>query len=101
MRMKTLRVVRLKPNPLGKDKNRFGTATPAQLGAEWVDFQNSGTAAVRLDGVELYHVAYDGQGNGTWERIQSFTGQIGVGEVVRVHSGETRPLSVLYADDLA
>jgi hypothetical protein len=44
-----------------------GHATPAQLGAEWVQFENNGQYNVDLTGVGLYHYAYDRNGNPEWE----------------------------------
>jgi len=99
--MKTLRVVQLKPNPIGKDRDRFGAPSPAQLGAEWVDFKNTGAVAVDLQNVRLYHVAYaPGELYGHWEEIMSFQGSLPRGQVVRVHSGQTRDISVLRREDL-
>lgn len=99
--MKTLRVVQLKPNPVGKDRNRFGTLSPAQLGAEWVDFKNIGIVAEDLQNVRLYHVAYAiGEPHGHWEEIMSFQGSLPPGQVVRVHSGQSRDTSVLRQEDL-
>jgi len=99
--MKTLRVVQLKPNPIGKDRNRFGALSPAQLGAEWVDFKNTGIVAEDLQNVRLYHVAYAlGEPNGHWEEITNFQGSLPPGQVVRVHSGQSRDMSVLRQEDL-
>ena len=99
--MKTLRVVQLKPNPVGKDRNRLGVLSPAQLGAEWVDFKNTGIIAIDLQNVRLYHVAYaPGEPNGHWEEIMSFKGSLPPGKVVRVHSGQNRDTSVLRQEDL-
>ena len=97
--MKTLQIIRVKPNPSGKDRNRYGPLDPAQLGAEWVDFKNTGTTSVNLDGVALYNVAYHG-GQGHWEQIMTFRGNLGCGQIVRVHSGKARELSVLRQDDV-
>lgn len=100
--MKTLNSIRLKPNPVGKDKAKTGSATPAQLGAEWVDIKNVGTASVAMPGVKVYHVAYpaDPRGKRKWELVVTFVaGTLAPGKVVRVHSGEVRDLSVLQAED--
>lgn len=98
--MKTMKSVRIKPNPAGKDRNRRGQATAAQLGAEWVDLKNEGTAAVTLNGLSLYHVAYSGAtDNGTWEKVQGFKGSLGAGKVMRVHSG-SGPVTALNPADL-
>ena len=92
--MKSMRSVRIKPNPAGKDRTRRG-ATASQLGAEWVDLKNAGTTAVVLNGLSLFHVAYSGAtDNGKWERVTGFTGQLNAGKVMRVHSG-SGPVSAL------
>lgn len=96
--MKTLRTSRLKPNPSGKDKNRYGTATATQLGAEWVDIENNGMAAVAMDGVKLYHVAFVNGKASHWEEIMSFKGTLGAGQVVRVHAG-SGPETALNSED--
>lgn len=98
--MKTMKSVRIKPNPAGKDRTRRGGATATQLGAEWVDLKNEGTVAVNLTGLSLYHVAYSGAtDNGTWEKVMGFTGSLGAGKVIRVHSG-SGPESALNPADL-
>lgn len=97
--MKTMKSVRIKPNPAGKDRTRRGGATAAQLGAEWVDLKNEGAAAVNLAGLSLYHVAYSGEtDNGTWEKITGFTGTLDAGKVVRVHSGNGPESALNEAD---
>jgi hypothetical protein len=96
--MKTLQTFRLKPNPAGKDKNPFGKASTAQLGAEWVDIKNTGSSAVMMEGVKLYHVAFVHGKASHWELIMSFKGTLGVGEIVRIHSGHG-PVSLLNPED--
>jgi hypothetical protein len=97
--MKTMKSVRIKPNPTGKDRTRLG-ATATQLGAEWVDLKNEGATAVVLDGLSLFHVAYSGATDkGTWKRVTGFTGQLGGGKVMRLHSG-SGPVSILNLADL-
>jgi len=97
--MKTLKTVRLKPNPVGKDRSRHG-ASATQLGAEWVDIQNVGQYSVDMSDVTLYHIAYSrGDRNGRWEKVISFTGHLPAGATVRVHSG-SGPVSVLRPEDL-
>jgi hypothetical protein len=97
--MKSLKTVQLKPNPFGKDRTRRGGATTAQLGGEWVDLQNTGSKAVDLTGVKLYHIAYSGAtDNGRWEEVMSFKGSLGIGEVIRVHAG-SGPVSALHEID--
>lgn len=97
----TIQVIRLKPNPRGKDRT-WGATTPAQLGAEWVDIKNNGTGSVDLSGVELNHIAYPaGGGEGKWASVCILKCVLGPGQVLRVHSGEHRPVSVLHAEDQA
>lgn len=92
-------VARTKPNPIGKDRNRYGGASATQLGAEWVDIKNVTSSAISLANVELYHRAYSGA-DSRWARVMGFTGALGPGQVVRVHSGQVRPISVLRQEDL-
>jgi hypothetical protein len=97
----SLQTVRLKPNPSGKDRSRFG-ASAAQLGGEWADIKNVGQRPVDMTGIKLFHVAYSGSyDNGTWAQVINFTqGVLGVGQSVRVHSG-SGPESALRAEDRA
>jgi hypothetical protein len=98
--MKSLRVIRAKPNPTGKD--RTGSyIRPAQLVAEWVDFQNDGDIAFPLEPITLYHLAFqDGCRDPKWEKVMSFTGTLQPRKIVRVHSGEKLELHEMYQEDL-
>lgn len=98
--MKTLLITQIKPNPAGKDRDRFGNASKSQLAAEWMDFRNTGLAAVDLGDVVLYHIAYPpGSSQGHWEQVMSFRGILAAGRTVRVHSG-SGPESVVRPEDL-
>lgn len=93
----------LKPNPVGKDRSRYGSATPAQLGAEWVDVNNTGRSPVDLTGIDLYHLAYGQPGTKPeWQKVTSLPANwsLPAGNVLRVHSGQKRDLSVLRPEDL-
>ena len=97
--MKSLKSVRLKPNPSGKDRTRRGGATATQLGGECVDIQNTGSTPVDLTGVSLYHIAYSGTtDNGTWEKVMGFKGSLPAGQIIRVHAG-SGPVTALHAID--
>lgn len=97
--MRTLRTVRLKPNPPGKDRTRYG-ASAVQLGAEWVDIQNVGRSPVDLAGVRLCHVAYSrSERTGRWEEVITFKGTLPASQVMRVHSG-SGPLNQLRQEDV-
>jgi hypothetical protein len=72
------------------------------LGGEWVDIKNTGSAPVDLIGVDLQHVAYSpGSSQGHWEKVRSLSGRLDSGQVLRVHAGHYRDLSVLHAEDRA
>lgn len=97
--MRTLKTVRLKPNPPGKDRSRHG-ASATQLGAEWVDIQNVGHSPVDLAGVQLFHIAYSrGDRTGRWEEVMTFRGTLSAGETMRVHSG-SGPSNQLRQEDV-
>lgn len=97
--MSSFKTVRLKPNPPGKDRTRSGTSQ-TQLGAEWVDLQNVSSSSIKLDGVELYHIAYAPDGSGRWDKIMGFQGVLQANQIIRVHSG-SGPESALRQEDLA
>lgn len=63
--MTLLSVHRMKPNPMGKDRNDHGSPSPAQLGAEWVDVRNHRSMVVNSRGVSLYRLAYPETGERT------------------------------------
>jgi len=99
IRMKQLTISQIKPNPSGKD--RFGSIVPSsQLSGEWVDFKNTGDERYALDNIKLHHIAYTSEyPNGIWEKVMGFSGNLGTGEVVRVHSGGEIPLDTLLPED--
>ena len=94
-----LLINRAKQNPAGKDRVSR-TLTPAvQLAAEWVDVKNGGTSPINLNGVELYHYAYLANGGTEWEKAIVFSGALGAGMTVRVHSGNPIPLVQMNMED--
>ena|SRR3989344_8684611 len=97
--MKSLQVIKAKPNPTGKD--RYGSyIPPAQLAAEWVDFKNDGTENFPLSDVSLQHIAYQPVcRDGKWEKVMGFQGDLRMGQVVRVHSGAEIPLLQMNTED--
>ncbi len=97
----SLFIIRLKPNPAGKDRPAHGRPTPTQLAAEWVDFRNDAGQPVALGGVALYHLSYAPGRAPQWQRVTGFTGTLPAGQIVRVHAGQVRDLSVIAADDRA
>jgi hypothetical protein len=97
--MTQLTITQAKPNPAGKD--RLGNLVPSsQLAGEWVDFKNTGDESYHLNNIELQHVAYTpSYPNGVWDKVMGFSGNLGVGQVVRVHSGGEIPLESLAPED--
>lgn len=97
-----LKTVQLKPNPMGKDRTRYG-ATAAQLAAEWVDLKNMGNQNIDVAGVIAKHVAYvPGATQGHWVVVTSFSkGLLAPGQVIRIHAGKDRGTGVIRAEDLA
>jgi hypothetical protein len=98
--MKSLRIIKAKPNPRGKD--RYGSyIPPAQLAAEWVDFENSGNEKYSLVDIELNHIAYQPIcKNGKWDPVMTFTGNLEPEKVVRVHSGAKISLADMNIEDV-
>ena len=101
--MRTLQISQLKPNPAGKDRNRTGTVSATQLAGEWVDIKNTGNQSANLENVELNHKAFSPQDPaGRWVGIFTFPNFIlRAGEVVRIHSGRNRDLSVIAPADMS
>lgn len=95
--MKTIQTSQLKPNPAGKDRTKTG-ASESQLAAEWVDIKNTGRSSVDLSGVSLYHKAFKRDGSFEWDLVVKLSGEIGAGQVLRIHSGKG-PFSVVRAED--
>lgn len=97
--MTRLTITQAKPNPAGKD--RLGNLVPSsQLAGEWVDFKNTGDEPYPLNNIELQHIAYTpSYPNGVWDKVMGFSGNLGVGQVVRAHSGGEIPLESLAPED--
>jgi hypothetical protein len=98
--MKLLRIIKAKRNPRGKD--RYGSYTPpAQLAAEWVDFENNGNEKYMLTDIALHHIAYQlFCRNGKWDQVMSFTGLLDPTKIVRVHSGTKISLTDMQLEDI-
>jgi hypothetical protein len=101
--MKTIRITKLKPNPVGKDRPAVGPLNPSQLAAEWVDIHNFGTSTVNLLGVELNNKAYGpAHPQGTWKSVLNLPHLLlAPGCTLRVHAGQNRGLGAIRAEDLS
>ena len=49
-----LTIIRIKPNPAGKDRPPHGGPSPSQLAGEWVDFRSDAGKDVPLDHISLW-----------------------------------------------
>jgi hypothetical protein len=96
-----LTIIRIKPNPAGKDRPPHGGPSPAQLAAEWVDFRNDQDQGVSLNGVSTWHLTYAPGRDSQWAKITTFSGTLPSGKIVRLHSGQKRDISVIRPEDLA
>lgn len=92
-----LKIIKAKPNPFGKDHYAFSTPQQ-QLAGEWVDIKNESSDSIRLDDLELHHWAYTTNGE-EWEKVLGFSGTLSAGYIVRVHSGESIPISEMLEVD--
>lgn len=92
-----------KPNPLGKDRPRYGAIPAEQLLAEWVDLKNVGDAAVDLSVVNLANLQFDAQCRQTGGPSIYWTGPssavLGVGQVIRVHTGKSAESVLMNSAD--
>ena len=94
-----LTVIRIKPNPAGKDRPPHGGPTPVQLAGEWVDFRNDTGQDVSLNGVSLWYLAYAPGRQPEYEKITPFSGTLPAWKIVRLHAGRRRELSVIRPED--
>jgi hypothetical protein len=76
------------PNPYGKDRSATYGVPNQQLNGEWIEFANATRQPLSLDGLTLLHNTFDSRCKQTGEdTLTSFTGQLGAGKSIRVHSG--------------
>lgn len=76
------------PNPAGRDRTSYGPPSNVQLNHEWVEFANIGSQTSDMSGVGLFHYTFDTRCQKTGEApLISFTGLLGSGYSIRVHSG--------------
>ena len=98
-----IRIIRAKPNPAGKDKNYMGIPKKDQLLGEWADLQNTGDASVRLSTIHLCHTEFSPnctpKENPTTYWSGKDTETLNVGQIVRVHTGESLYSSIMEFSD--
>jgi len=98
-----LKVIKAKPNPIGKDCIPRILPTQSQLGAEWIDIKNTGTIGQSLKNIQIYHMAYV-NGKTEWKLLKDFNiseliPALPPGIIMRIHSG-SGPLSILSPEDV-
>lgn len=96
----SLTIIRIKPNPAGKDHPAHGSPSPSQLAGEWVDIRNDAAQDVPLGNISLWHLAYATGRAPEWEKVTGFSGTLPADKIMRVHAGEQRSLSVIRPEDL-
>jgi hypothetical protein len=96
-----IQIHRAKPNPVGKDKDRWGTPKPQQLLGEWADLKNIGDQAVssvliRLSNTE-FHASCVPKPSPSfyWEGHVSLQ----PGEILRVHTGRSIDVLKMSPED--
>jgi hypothetical protein len=99
--LRPISVHRLSPHPQGKDRYRQSSPTAELLGGEWVDIRNNGSGMVSLKGIGLYHAA---SSNANGKRDLQLVVHLPdcflkPGEILRLHAGQSRELSVLRVAD--
>lgn len=87
-----LQITQTKPNPAGKDKNRWSPKADHLLG-EWVDLRNIGGASVTLSLIHLAHREYSDNCVRKEKPVIYWTGSsatiVQPGETVRLHTGRS------------
>jgi len=81
-------VTRALPNPYGKDRSPSYGAPNQQLNGEWIEFANATRQILSLDGLTMSHYTFNFRCEQSGEDVlTSFSGQLGVGKSIRVHTG--------------
>jgi hypothetical protein len=100
LEQQSIRVYRMKFGSADTDSVGDGSLFHGKLG-EWVDVRNEGSVSARVGGLCLYHLEHPSPGG---EPEYGFVVtlpecSLRPGEILRVHSGPQRELSVLYPED--
>lgn len=98
-----LSILRAKPNPRGKDLTAGMSPRAEQLLGEWIDLKNVGETTVRLSEVGLCHTEFSQDCIPNDRPTVYWSGRYGEvlspGEIVRVHTGRSRDVSSMRAED--
>ncbi len=96
-----IKIIKAKPNPAGKDKNREKPLT-SQLLAETVDLKNEGDVDVALEKCRLAHTKFDTNGNAEPVPAIYWKGadlRLKPGQTVRIHTGKSADEANMAAED--
>lgn len=86
--MPDLYITKAHPNPAGKDKPGWDPPINQKLNEEWVEFKNITRSTLKMDGVSLFHRTFNQRCEATGDdNLNSFSGQLGPSQSVRVHTG--------------
>lgn len=97
---KSVKLLRAKPNPVGKDKI-LGIPKAEQLLGEWIDIKNTGTEAIKLSDIFLSHTKF----NNKCEMIGTDCFWIGRNNflhperIIRVHTGNISDEHLMRQED--
>jgi hypothetical protein len=96
-------IYRVKLSRAGRDRNGSGAPSAEELGSEWADVRNHGSRPTRTAGISLYHFHFpDHGGEAEFRWVANLPDcTLQPGEVLRIHAGQPRPLSLLNSEDRA
>ncbi len=96
-------VYRIKLSRAARERTKSGSFSADELGAEWADIRNHGARSTRTAGISLYHLERpDAGGKPEFRWVANLPDcTLQPGEVLRIHAGQPRPLSLLKPEDRA
>jgi hypothetical protein len=96
-----LTIVKCKPNPTGKDKDKEKPLASQLLG-ETVDLKNEGDATISLSKCRLAHTKFDTNGDPEPKPAVYWQGaslQLKPGQTVRIHTGKSAEKDKMRSED--
>lgn len=98
---RSLAVYRIRPRPPGKRKPRDGAVGEEAGTGEWIDLRNESPKTLSTRGISLYRVVEAGSGGTAEYRFVVSLPDCSLKpeEILRVHSGRRRELSLLPSED--
>ncbi len=98
---KSLAVYRIRPRPAAKRKAQEGSVAAEPGTGEWIDLRNESPKTLSTRGISLYRVVESGSGGTAEYRFVVSLPDCSLKpeEILRVHSGRRRELSLLPSED--